>query len=311
MSLLNFKEGYLPVEGHQSIYWCSYGNPNGVPLLLIHGGSGHTFDLESLTAFSQDDHHIITFHQRGFGCSKAFDFENAPNTVFSHVHDIEKLRCHLNIDQWQIFSWSFGAIFMTAYGCLNPDKCLGFSAYAPFLGEEEDWDVFLDSSPETARAYLEYYNSNNIRGAKKEAFQRMFAQEESLFLKGEFEKAKIFGYKGTETSFYESKSDLEWREELSKTYLAEQLYNEVMNKLPKRWLFNLSHDNPEFQSIPTTFYFGSDDQWVAPNTNIWFVYPISQQIMINGGGHDVHDQNIQTRMACQSMVRQVCYHNDI
>jgi hypothetical protein len=66
-----------------------------------------------------------------------------------------------------------------------------------------------------------------------------------------------------------------------------------MNGLPERWLFNLSLKNSAFHSIPTSLYFGSEDQWVNPNTNIWYVYPYSHQEIIDGGDHDVHHPNVQ------------------
>lgn len=292
MSLTNYQSGHLDVSEHTSVFWEAHGNPNGKPVLLIHGGSGHTFDLEKIDAFDPNEYFIVTWHQRGEGNSALDDPENAP--LFSNVHDAEKLREHLEIDQWHIFSWSFGAIYMTAYGCLHPERCLSFTSHAPFLGDVEDWDVMFDDDPARAQAFLDHYQASGISEAKREAFKRAVQLPKEAQISDLYKKAVIFGYDGTEQDFRQSKTDDEWDIELKRVRMREKLYDETMNQLGSRWLFQLSHENTEFKSIPTTLLFGDNDQWVAPNPNTWFVYPYATQQMIEGVGHDVHDPGVQS-----------------
>lgn len=299
MPLANFKDGYLPIDGGQNIYWSSHGNPDGKPLLLIHGGSGHIFDLEKLTAFPQDEYHIITWHQRGFGNSSDFDPDKSAHGIFAHVYDMEQLRRHLDIETWDVFSWSFGAIFMSAYAATYPEHVNSLTSYAPFLGAEEDWDVFLEQNPEKARAFLQHYNATSFSEAKKESASLARDKNPNIQLKEQFDLARLFGYEGSLQEFESSAPPEDWNTKLRQVRLAEDLYDEAMNKLPGRWLLDLGTGNHEFQSIPTSLYFGENDQWAAPNTHIWFVYPYSQQITLDGCTHDIYDPLVQAALAIE------------
>jgi pimeloyl-ACP methyl ester carboxylesterase len=37
---INSKSGYLKVTGGHQVYWEQYGNPNGIPVVVLHGGPG-------------------------------------------------------------------------------------------------------------------------------------------------------------------------------------------------------------------------------------------------------------------------------
>ncbi|MBU0799841.1 MAG: alpha/beta fold hydrolase, partial [Alphaproteobacteria bacterium] len=134
------KSGFLPTTDGHAVHWATYGNPAGAPLLLVHGGFDHVFDLNRLTGIDFKNNHIIVLHRRGMGLSTPRGaLEN--NDLAANVTDMERLRTHLNIPQWSIFSWSAGAVLMAAYAARHPDRCTTLTAYAPYLGSAEDYEV--------------------------------------------------------------------------------------------------------------------------------------------------------------------------
>ena len=70
---------YPPIEPHDSgmlalddvhtMYWEAIGNPNGVPVLFLHGGPGGGCSPEHRRFFDPDAFHAILFDQRGAGAS--------------------------------------------------------------------------------------------------------------------------------------------------------------------------------------------------------------------------------------------------
>src|ERR1700733_3144554 len=83
--------GMLEVDNLHSIYWEECGNPDGIPVIFLHGGPGGRIEEKHRTYFNPKDYRIILFDQRGCGKSKPMGCLDQ-NTTWDLVEDINKLK---------------------------------------------------------------------------------------------------------------------------------------------------------------------------------------------------------------------------
>jgi len=151
-----FADGMLPVGGGHELYWEQSGNPDGVPVVFLHGGPGAGANASHRRFFDPDFYRIVIFDQRGAGRSRPYA-ELAHNTTQTLVADVETLRKHLDIPRWQVFGGSWGATLALVYGIEHPERCSGFVLRGVFLGTTGELEWFLDGVrnvfPEAWRAF--------------------------------------------------------------------------------------------------------------------------------------------------------------
>lgn len=147
-------EGYLRVSEKHQIFYATYGNPKGVPIVVLHGGPGLGCNDALTRFFDLTRWHVVMFDQRGAMRSTPFASMDE-NTTQHSIEDIERLRKHLNIKQWAIFGWSWGSCLALAYGQSYPDTCLGFVLQGIFLGRDQDIRFFKDMTL-SKKAYDEF-----------------------------------------------------------------------------------------------------------------------------------------------------------
>jgi proline iminopeptidase len=112
--------GMLPVGDGHVMYYEECGNPDGKPAVYVHGGPGGGSNADQRRVFDPDKYRIILFDQRGCGKSVPLaSLEN--NTTWDLVNDMERLRCHLSIDRWQICGGSWGSTLALAYAQTHPN----------------------------------------------------------------------------------------------------------------------------------------------------------------------------------------------
>ncbi len=116
---------YLDVSPLHRLYVEQVGNPNGVPVVVLHGGPGAGCSPSQRCYFDPAFYRIILFDQRGAGRS-APKGETRDNTLAHLIADIELIRQHLGIKQWLVFGGSWGSLLAVAYGVEYPQQCLGF-----------------------------------------------------------------------------------------------------------------------------------------------------------------------------------------
>ena len=139
---MTFNKGHLKVSYIHKIYYEEFGNPNGIPILFLHGGPGAGFSSFHRKLFNVKIHRVIFFDQRGAGKSLPLA-ELKENNTNELIKDIEKLRQFLEIDKWFIFGGSWGSTLAMLYGINNPNRCLGFILRGIFLGTKKEIDWFL------------------------------------------------------------------------------------------------------------------------------------------------------------------------
>jgi len=119
-----YKTDYLKVSELHKIFYQLGGNPEGKPIMVIHGGPGGGCSPDMFRFFNPQKFHIILHDQRGAGQSKPYA-EIKENTTQHLVEDIEKLRQHLNLDKVILFGGSWGSTLALAYAETYPQNVSG------------------------------------------------------------------------------------------------------------------------------------------------------------------------------------------
>lgn len=114
----------LPVSQQHTLYVEEVGNPQGKPVVFLHGGPGGGINPIYRRFFDPNRWRVILFDQRGCGKSTPYA-ELEDNTTWALVSDIETIRAHLHIDRWTVFGGSWGSTLALAYSQIHPDRCSG------------------------------------------------------------------------------------------------------------------------------------------------------------------------------------------
>lgn len=177
----NFK-GYIEVDQTHSIYYEESGNPDGRPVVFLHGGPGCGTSPTCRQFFDPDFYRIILFDQRGSGNSKPHAcLEN--NDTDSIIQDMEKIREELGVEKWLVFGGSWGSTLALSYALKHPDKTLGLILRGIFLGRQEDIDWIYQEGgasnifPEAWEKYISVIPQEE-RGDLIKAYYKRLTHEE-------------------------------------------------------------------------------------------------------------------------------------
>jgi len=135
-------EHMLKVSELHEIYFASYGNQNGIPVIALHGGPGSGTSPYYAQFFDPNKYHIILADQRGAGLSTPKG-EMRDNTTPLLIQDIETIRTYLNIDKWAVFGGSWGSSLALLYAEAHPDRVLGLILRGIFLVRDDDTSAFV------------------------------------------------------------------------------------------------------------------------------------------------------------------------
>ncbi|KAJ7533974.1 hypothetical protein O6H91_13G073800 [Diphasiastrum complanatum] len=136
-----YKSGFLDVSDLHSLYWEESGNPNGQPIVFLHGGPGSGTSSGNRRFFDPNFFRIILFDQRGAGKSTPHACLE-DNTTWHLVDDIEKVREHLKIEKWLVFGGSWGSTLALTYCQSHADRITGIILRGIFLLRKKEIDWF-------------------------------------------------------------------------------------------------------------------------------------------------------------------------
>ncbi|ETD67727.1 proline iminopeptidase [Pelistega indica] len=133
-----YKTGYLDTNDGHSIYWELCGNPNGKPVIFLHGGPGAGCTENHRRLFNPEKYHIMLFDQRGCGRSLPYaSLEN--NTTWHLVEDINRLRNEiLAAEKAMIFGGSWGSTLALAYAETYPEHVSELIIRGIFTARKEE-----------------------------------------------------------------------------------------------------------------------------------------------------------------------------
>ncbi|AQS38488.1 prolyl aminopeptidase [Shewanella psychrophila] len=141
-------------DGHQ-LHLTQYGDPDGVPVLYLHGGPGAGCMSDELSLFDGDNCHVLMLDQRGAGRSKPLGSLDK-NNLLELLKDLEKVRSWLGISAWCLVGGSFGATLGMLYSGLYPDRVLSQIYWGLFI-PSEDGTNWLYSNKGAANLFTDEY----------------------------------------------------------------------------------------------------------------------------------------------------------
>lgn len=130
------RAGHLD-RGLHRIAWWESGNPEGLPVVIVHGGPGAGSKPAHRAPFDPERWRIIQFDQRGCGASTP-QAELTDNATGFLLDDMELLRAELEVERWVVHGGSWGTTLGLLYGQRHPTRVLGFLLRAVFLCRDED-----------------------------------------------------------------------------------------------------------------------------------------------------------------------------
>ncbi|MEM9938429.1 MAG: prolyl aminopeptidase [Pseudomonadota bacterium] len=138
------RSGFLRVSDLHEIYWEESGNPDGLPVIALHGGPGGGSSPEMRRFFDPLIYRIILIDQRGCGKSTPYS-ELEDNTTWTLIKDMETVRKMLGIDKWVVFGGSWGSTLALSYAVTHKAHVIGLILRGIFLITQKEIQWFYQS----------------------------------------------------------------------------------------------------------------------------------------------------------------------
>lgn len=159
----------LAVDDLHTLYVEEVGNPQGIPVLILHAGPGGSGETQSRRYFDPERFRMILFDQRGCGRSSPY-MELRNNTTTHLIQDIETLRQYFNLNRFILYGGGVGSLFALLYAQICPSVVSGLLLHRVFLGRQQDiywfyqqganlvypdyWQEFTASMPESEKKFI-------------------------------------------------------------------------------------------------------------------------------------------------------------
>ena len=151
--------GLLPLTAGHVMYWEVMGNPQGRPVVFLHGGPGAGAAPDHRRFFDPAHYRIVVYDQRGAGRSTPLG-DVTDNTTPELIADLERLRSHLGIETWLVFGGSWGSTLALAYAEAHPERVAALVLRGIFLCRAQEIDWFIEGMrtifPEQWRRFADF-----------------------------------------------------------------------------------------------------------------------------------------------------------
>lgn len=291
-------KGYFSTtDGHQ-LYYETYGNPSGIPILFLHGGPGAGFSERDKDFFDLNHFFVLFFEQRGTGRSLP-QGSLKDNTTAHLVEDINRILDFFKLETVWLFGGSWGSTLALIYAIQFPTRVLGMILRGVFLASQKE----------------EYFHEGHVKMFVPEAWERFIQivppEEQHNIIAYYFEKmqdpdpniSKHFVYEwtyfGTQvylptTSLDIIKADLAEVDLYFHKALLGAHYSHHRCFLPDNYILN---NTVAIQNIPTTIVHGRYDIMCPPK----FAYDLYQQLNhanlhLVDAGHGAHEPVIKKQL---------------
>ena len=178
-----FNKNWLSMGKAHQMYYEECGNPNGVPVVFLHGGPGSGCNPTQRRFFDPAHYRIILLDQRGCGRSKP-QGEVRENTTTDLVADIEALREHLGIAKWHVFGGSWGSTLALVYALAHTGRVISLVLRGIFLSRPSELNWFLGEIthfyPEVWQTLLDYLPKNEQQDVLSAFEKRIFSDDATI-----------------------------------------------------------------------------------------------------------------------------------
>ena len=182
-----FDQRVLDVGDGHSVYFEVSGNPDGIPVLVVHGGPGGGSSPAMRRYFDPAIYKIVLFDQRGCGKSRPHA-EIKNNTTWHLIADMERIREILGVEKWIVFGGSWGATLSLIYAIAHPEPVKSLTLRGVFLGRKSELDWFYGGGagafwPDVWHRFLEPIPKDEQDDLIAAYHKRLFGGAESDALK--------------------------------------------------------------------------------------------------------------------------------
>jgi len=172
----------LQVSDIHELYLDEAGNPDGIPLLFLHGGPGSACGSNSRRFYDPEVYRIITFDQRGCGRSTPHS-ELEGNNTSNLIADIEAIRVFLSIEKWVVFGGSWGATLALLYAQAYPQHVQAMILRGTFLCRRTDLDwLYREGAsrifPDHWKEFIEFIPQSERYNLVEAYYQRLTGPDE-------------------------------------------------------------------------------------------------------------------------------------
>ncbi|MEG4811223.1 prolyl aminopeptidase [Microcoleus sp. F8-D3] len=293
-----YNEGELQVSDLHTIHFEESGNPEGKPIVLLHGGPGGGCPPFYRQYFDPEKWRLVMFDQRGCGQSKPHA-ELQENTTWDLVNDIEKLREYLNIQQWVVFGGSWGSTLSLAYSQTHPDRCKGLILRGIFMLRQKEIRWFYQEGanyifPDAWEEYVKPIPINERDDLLTAYYQRLTGPDAQIRL----EAARAWSIWEGSTSRLFPDLDLKQR-------FGIDAFAEAFARIECHYFINKGFIDPEdklllnidrIRKIPAVIVQGRYDV-VCPMMSAWELHrawPEAEFIVVADAGHSMSEPGIRT-----------------
>ncbi|WP_285040934.1 prolyl aminopeptidase [Plantibacter sp. LMC-P-059a] len=184
-----YETGMLDVGDGQSLYWETSGNPDGKPVVFLHGGPGGGTSPVHRRLFDPKRYRIVLVDQRGCGRSTPHASDPAAdlstNTTWHLVADLETLRKALKIKRWMVFGGSWGSTLALAYAQKHTKRVTELVLRGIFTLRDEELDWFYEGGaaavfPDLWEGYLEPIPVEERRRLIEAYHRRLFDEDPAV-----------------------------------------------------------------------------------------------------------------------------------
>ena len=294
-----YRQNILDVGDDHKIYIEECGNPEGQPVLVLHGGPGGGCNPNMRRYFDPNFYRIILFDQRGCGRSKPHaSVEN--NTTWKLILDIETIRHNLGITKFILFGGSWGAALSLIYAEQFPGNVSGIILRGVFTMTkvELDW-VYTKSG--AARFLPEAWRN----------FEGIIPVSERDNLVSAYHK-RLFGSSPSEQANY-ARAWTIWENSLASfksfgtSYNPSIEYAKAFARIENHYFINggfLEHDDQIIQNlhlikeIPVMIIQGRFDMICPPATaeKVYRSLPNSKLVIVKNAGHAMSEPSISSEL---------------
>jgi len=299
-SIEPYQQGKLAVSDLHTVYYEQVGNPEGCPVVFLHGGPGGGCEPLHRRFFDATRWRIVLFDQRGCGRSTPHA-EVRDNTTWDLVADIERLRTHLEIEQWTVFGGSWGSTLALAYSQTHPEACNGLILRGIFILRQQELHWFYQSGANQIYpdAWADY--ANFIPAAERDNLllayhRRLFSSDEQTRLAA----ARAWSRWEAATSKLHQDTDLI-------THFSANSFAEAFARIENHYFVNrgffkqegqLLSDIDKIRHLPGVIVQGRYDV-VCPMRTAWELHQAWQEaefIVVADAGHSVTEVGITTAL---------------
>ncbi len=295
-----FDSGFLKVSEIHTIYYERCGNPDGVPVVFLHGGPGGGLIPMYRQFFDPEYYQVILFDQRGAGRSTPHA-ELRENTTWDLVADIETLREKFEIEKWFVFGGSWGSTLSLAYGETHPDRCFGLILRGIFLTRRKELEWFYQhGASEIFPDFWERYRDAIPEAERGDFMTAYYKRLTSTDEKVQIAAARAWSvWEGSTSKLYPSKDLMDhWEGEHEALSLARIECHYFMNNSFFTTENYLIENVDKIRHIPTVIVQGRYDV-VCPATSAWELhraFPEADLQIIADAGHSISEPGITSAL---------------